>query len=845
MRPIIVSWLKRRKISVAVLCVCAAVLSVPKGRELAAQTTCLLPSNPATSGIDHIVMIMMENRSFDHLLGWLPNANGQQHATYYTDANNVGPHQTFSFTQSGFTTDGDGQYPAHGYGNLHDTDWAIGPNEGWLRNNNNPSPYYAIGYYNEAEIGFLGRMARQYTALDAYFPSVISQTWPNRKFAHAAQTDTLDNTNNGVSSYQTIWDHLSTAGVSANYYWGDNGGGGHNYLNVFWGSRFDSITKVYSQFISDAQAGALPSVSFVDPGFYDDHPGDGSISQGDDWLNATVTAVMKSPQWQNSVIVITFDEGGGYFDHVPPPRAAAPNGTDSDIVNGKALLGFRVPTIIVSPFTVGQTNNPTVNHLVYDHTSALKMIEWRWNVQPLTARDSSSDINNLACALSVPNLLAKPGFEEDTVPTLGSPGWISDPTRQTPAVSESNTAAHTGLKDAKCSTASALDCGIIQDVVAPSTGTYTFSVFANANRSGGLVGANVNGTTVISQSVAVRTGNSPYEAYGAPYVMPFSANAGDTIRVWMYSPATPGYVVIDDSALTGRPSQTSTGNLIPRSSFEEYTVPNLGPPAWISDPGRQTAARSDTTQPRTGSKEGMCTTTSSLDCGIYQDLTAPATGTYTLSFYANANRSGALVGANINGVSATSSNVQVRTGTYGAPYIQNFSANAGDTIRPWMYSPATPGWLVMDDVTLYPNLIQRPGFEEYSVPLLGPPAWVSDVGRQTAAHSDSTQPHTGSKAGICSTAASQDCGIYQDLTAPTTGTYTLTFYANANRTGGLIGANVNGTGVASSPVQVRGSYGDSYAMPFTAQAGDVIRVWMYSPASPGWLVIDDVSLTQH
>jgi hypothetical protein len=87
--------------------------------------------------------------------------------------------------------------------------------------------------------------------------------------------------------------------------------------------------------------------------------------------------------------------------------------------------------------------------------------------------------------------------------------------------------------------------------------------------------------------------------------------------------------------------------------------------------------------------------------------------------------------------------------------------------------------------------------------------------------------------------------MYQEVIAPGTGSYTLTFFANADRDGGFVGANVNGTGAASSSVAVRGfgNYGTMYSIGFNAVAGDTIRVWMYSPASPGYVVIDDVSLT--
>jgi hypothetical protein len=142
------------------------------------------------------------------------------------------------------------------------------------------------------------------------------------------------------------------------------------------------------------------------------------------------------------------------------------------------------------------------------------------------------------------------------------------------------------------------------------------------------------------------------------------------------------------------------------------------------------------------------------------------------------------------------------------------------------------------------NLLQKPGFEEYTPSALGVPGWVSDPIRQTPAYSDSNQPHSGAYNGACSTPDPLDCGIYQEVTAPSTGTYRLTFYATADRDGGLVGANVNDALAVSSPVEARGfrNYGAPYTMTFPATAGDTIRVWMYSPAIPGYVVIDDVSL---
>jgi probable HAF family extracellular repeat protein len=153
--------------------------------------------------------------------------------------------------------------------------------------------------------------------------------------------------------------------------------------------------------------------------------------------------------------------------------------------------------------------------------------------------------------------------------------------------------------------------------------------------------------------------------------------------------------------LTPRAAPTPTGNLLSNGGFEEYTPPRLGPPGWVSDDYRQVAAKSETNQPRSGEKNGACWATDNLDCGMFQDVTAPVTGTYTLTIFANADRPGALVGANVNETTAASADVAVRGfANYGDAYVLTFHAAEGQTIRVWMYSPAVPGYLVIDDVTL-------------------------------------------------------------------------------------------------------------------------------------------------
>ncbi len=153
------------------------------------------------------------------------------------------------------------------------------------------------------------------------------------------------------------------------------------------------------------------AVSFVDPSLTllldtanDNHP-HSDIRNGDAFMAQVYHAVATSPEWKNTVLVLNHDEWGGFFDHVAPPRALAPNNTDPDLVDGKALLGCRTPCIVASPWTLGAPANPTVNHTVFDHTSVLKMIESVFNVQPLAARETSNDVGNL---LSLINLNRQP-----------------------------------------------------------------------------------------------------------------------------------------------------------------------------------------------------------------------------------------------------------------------------------------------------------------------------------------------------------------------------------------------------------------------------------------------------
>jgi len=348
------------------------------------------------SGIEHIVVLMMENRSFDHMLGWLEGADGRQAGLKYRDAAGA-LHRTYRLAPD---YQGCGHPdPDHSYqgGRIEFNNGAC---DGWLRAGSNDE--YAIGYYVKQDLPFFGGAAPRWTACDRYFSAIMAGTFPNRIYQHAAQTDRLANTFE-VSTLPTIWDRLAAAGLEGRYYFSDL-----PFL-ALWGSKYVDIARRIASFFADAAAGTLPHVSFVEPRFLgeevgasnDDHPF-GDIRNGQAFMNAIYSAVTSSPAWANTVLVINYDEWGGFFDHVPPPLAPIP-AADLAAGDNEGRLGFRTPCLVISPFA----RREHVSSLTFDHTSVLKMIEWRWSLEPLTVRDAAA--TNLAQVLQfeAPDLTAK------------------------------------------------------------------------------------------------------------------------------------------------------------------------------------------------------------------------------------------------------------------------------------------------------------------------------------------------------------------------------------------------------------------------------------------------------
>jgi phospholipase C len=373
----------------------------PAAAGLVSQSAPRLPS-PNASGIEHVVVLCMENRSFDHFLGWVPKADGRQSGLTYRDDAGA-PHKTHHLTDwqgCGFND------PDHSYAGGR-VQLNGGKCDGFRRGDNDD---FALGYYTRDDLPTTSALVDHFTIFDRWHCGILGPTYPNRFYTHAAATDRISNTSD-TSTLPTIWDRLSDAGVSANYYFSDA-----PFL-ALWGTKYLNIAKPIATFFADAAAGTLPSYTYLDPFFVgedqggsnDDHP-HADIRRGQALVSNVVRAITTSPLWSKTVFILTYDEWGGFFDHVRPP--SLPDLFTPTATEEHNTAGFRVPTIVVSPFAAKRT----VAHGLYDHSSILRFVEWRWGLKSLTPRDAASA--NLATALDfrAPNLIAP------DVPVVLDPG---------------------------------------------------------------------------------------------------------------------------------------------------------------------------------------------------------------------------------------------------------------------------------------------------------------------------------------------------------------------------------------------------------------------------------------
>ena len=348
--------------------------------------------DPATCGIDHIVVVMMENRSFDHFLGWVPGANGVQAGTTLKDkagksfqSYNLAPHY-----QNCLLADPDHSY-AGGRTEIND-----GAMDGFLLTQPNGDTF-PLGYYTADSLPFFKGCADNWTICDSYFSGILAPTTPNRFYMHAGQTDRVSNTTT-TSTLPTVWDSMLGAGRKVAYYYADVS------YTALWGSKYKSFSQPFNKFASDVAAGKLADLTYIDNVgtdihelfgvSRDDHPY-ADVRDGQAFLNQVYNTIRLGPHWASTLMIINYDEWGGFYDHVAPPFAPV-TAQEFAATGNDGRLGCRVPCVLIGP----HARRGVVEHTQFDPNSILNMIAWRFGFEPLGARASSI---NIAHALDFTN----------------------------------------------------------------------------------------------------------------------------------------------------------------------------------------------------------------------------------------------------------------------------------------------------------------------------------------------------------------------------------------------------------------------------------------------------------
>jgi phospholipase C len=350
--------------------------------------------------IDTFVLVMQENRTFDHYFSELvvPGQTIDVASPNATNPDPTTPGGTIArFHQSAYCFDN----PAESWDQVH-REVDGGALDGFTAQNvtaSDPTGARSMSYYDESDLPYYYALARAFAISDRHFASVQTNTWPNRMFymagtARGIVDDTFpDSTGSNGKPLPDLFTLLDAAHVTWAFYVQDFptlaieiGAFGQREQHVF----------PYSKFFDDALAGTLPRVVFVEGsdvmgGLSPDEDPPADIQVGEQMVHDIVQATTRSPLWPRTALIFSYDEQGGLYDHVAPPPACVPDDTpptlgSGDVPGAYDALGLRVPLIVVSPFA----KRGYVSHQVTDHTSILRLLEARFELPALTRRDANA-----------------------------------------------------------------------------------------------------------------------------------------------------------------------------------------------------------------------------------------------------------------------------------------------------------------------------------------------------------------------------------------------------------------------------------------------------------------------
>jgi phospholipase C len=373
--------------------------------------------------IKHIVVLMMENHSYDNHLGMLRRAG----ADGFTLGNDGKPVETNPYadgrTQHAFrmpTTCQTIGHPSQSWDACH-IQRANGRLDGFVISASGP---VAMGYWQRDDLPFYYSLASVFPIADRYFCSLLGPTFPNRRYLMAATSmGMINDTVPSPTAYPqngTIFDRLHDVGVPWKDYFSVTSIASQLALFPPLLVKYAGNLRPVNEFYEDAHAGTLPGLSLVEPnyGLYSEESPQ-NIALGERFAAKVINAVMSGPAWESTLLIWCYDEHGGYYDHVDPPQAIPPDDIPPSVNGGNAYsgfsrYGFRVPCAVISPWS-----RPNyVSHNVFDHTSICALVEAKWNLAAMTRRDANAQNMLDMLDLSQPHFkqppqLAKPLLEQN------------------------------------------------------------------------------------------------------------------------------------------------------------------------------------------------------------------------------------------------------------------------------------------------------------------------------------------------------------------------------------------------------------------------------------------------
>ncbi len=372
--------------------------------DLPAKTLADFPAEDGGLPIDHILLVMQENRAFDHYFSSL-TVPGQTVDGAAPAATNPDPERpalpVSRFHQTLVCFDGlDNSWDA-----VH-REIDDGGMDGFAieeAESGDPSGARALGYYKQDDLPFYYGLAEAFAISDRHFEPVQGPSVPNQLYFMAGTSWGLTSngvppqTDDGGNGLPNLFTELDRAGVGWNVY-GDDFPREIVLLDT-WAAN-QAHFQPLSRYFQDAQAGALPALSIVESSSFSDFGEDGGTDEeppsdfqlGQTWVEGVIEALMASPNWPTAALFLTWDEGGGLYDHVPPPPACIPDDWPPQIPDGGVLAqfdhdGVRVPLIVVSPYA----KRGYVSHHVTDHASLLRFVASRFGLAALTSRDANAE----------------------------------------------------------------------------------------------------------------------------------------------------------------------------------------------------------------------------------------------------------------------------------------------------------------------------------------------------------------------------------------------------------------------------------------------------------------------